>query len=58
MGSYRLVHFNTVEQKDKFINFVRKKDFIGPHGKNIKFRLSIASVEVDIGNIVSKLLLN
>ena len=28
--SFRFVHFNMVEQKDKFFNFARNKKFIGP----------------------------
>ncbi len=31
--SFGFVHFNTVEQKDKFFNFARNKEFIGPSEK-------------------------
>lgn len=55
--SYGFIHFNSTEQKDKFFNFVKKKELIGPHGKYIKFKLSTVNLtEINIGDIVSYLI--
>ena len=51
--SFGFVHFNTVEQKDKFFNFVRNKKFIGPSEKCIKFKLSISKSKEVIGDMMS-----
>jgi hypothetical protein len=55
--SYGFIHFKSVEQTNKFFNFVKKKEFIGPHRKYIKFKLSTANpTEINIGDIVSYLI--
>ncbi|CAB4384520.1 unnamed protein product [Rhizophagus irregularis] len=42
----------SVEQTNKFFNFVKKKELIGPHKKYIKFKLSTANpTEINIGDI-------
>ncbi|UZO22754.1 uncharacterized protein OCT59_015107 [Rhizophagus irregularis] len=50
--SYGFIHFKSVEQTNKFFNFVKKKELIGPHRKYIKFKLSTANpTEINIGDI-------
>ena len=51
--SFRFVYFNIVEQKDKFFNFARNKEFIGPSGKCIKFKPSISKLKEVISNMVN-----
>ena len=51
--SFGFIHFNTVEQKDKFFNFTRNKEFIGLSEKCIKFKLSIPKSKEVIGDIMS-----
>ncbi len=51
--AYGFIHFNPVGQKNKFFNFIKNKKLIGPHGKYIKFKLSIILTEINIGDIVS-----
>ncbi len=51
--SFRFIHFNTVEQKDKFFNFARNKKFIGSSEKYIKFKPSIPKSKEVIGDMVS-----
>lgn len=55
--SYRFIYFKSVKQKNKFFNFIKKKELIRPHRKYIKFILSTANlIEINIGNIVSYLI--
>ncbi len=51
--SFRFVHFNMIEQKDKFFNFTRNKKFIKSSEKYIKFKPSISKSKEIIGNMVS-----
>ena len=51
--SYGFIHFSSIKQKNKFFNFVKNKELIGPHGKYIKFKLSTILAEINIGDIVS-----